>query len=520
MNVSLASVKKSSIGYAKSDLFDQLFTRLEASGHALPEEVLPAPDYISYLRATVPPSWTTNAAHMRLIAEHLDAVERGDIDRLAIHMPPRHAKTETVTVRYAPYCLERNGEHNVLVTGYNERFARRLGRKSRAIAQSRMTLAPDKTAADEWAVAKGGVLMTRGVGSPPTGVGFRRIIIDDPIRRREDAESEVYREKVWDWYTDDLYTRLEPGGAIILVMTLWQEDDIGARAVASEPGRWTVLKLPALAEDNDPLGRAPGAALWPERFDEAALERIHGVMSQNDGERSWEALYQQNPTPREGSFFKVSQLHIVKAAPASSRKVRAWDKAATANDGDWTVGVLMSADGMGRFCVEDVVRGRWSTDERDKMIRQTAALDGPLVKIHGAQDPGSAGVDDALAFTRMLAGYTVKTERVSGKKETRADPYSSQVNAGNVTLVEGAWNAAFINEHRGFPTGKNDDQVDAAADAFTQLAGPYSGNPVAGGHQGVVDQWRQDVGPRVSYAINPLAPLGNRPGGFGGPPVR
>jgi predicted phage terminase large subunit-like protein len=685
----------------------------------------------------MPPAWSL-PSHLKAIAEHLDAVTRGDCDRLAIFMPPRHGKTETLSVRYPVYRLQRDPAMNCLITGYNERFARRLGRKARNVAQGRVPIAPDKAAADEWHTTADGLLMTRGVGSPPTGVGFGLIVIDDPIRRREDAESEVYREKVWDWYTDDLYTRLEPGGAIILVMcltgetpvlmadstekalrdirvgdkvatyengrlstsvvlnwknqgkdhtyaigmesgiivkgnerhpflverdgytewvkirdlkagdkilrarnigengeglsalkrtaknpqsargsavpitidtygqagieplrsiripngqgalktdttsqfpntnpclphrvedaqyaescpdqtsrrigetnsplitttlqeksegfcatsatgqsgtekqsidyysllstfeiipdrivsvaasgyedvfdiqiertenfianglvshnTLWHEDDLGARAIASEPGRWTVLKLPALAEENDTLGRVQGAALWPERFNVEQLHRIRDVMSQNEGLRSWEALYQQNPTPREGVFFKVSKLEIVDAVPAGMRSCRAWDMGAS-EAGDFSAGVKVSGpDATGVWYVEHVNRGRWSTDERNRQVRQTAELDGRDVRIHVPQDPGAAGKDAAIYATRQLAGFSVKTEPVSGSKEIRADPFSSQVNAGNVRLVRGEWNRAFIEELRSFPGGKFDDQVDAVSDAFTELS--------------------------------------------------
>lgn len=449
---------------------------------------LPRPDYLAFLRSTLPAGWTAQPPHIRLIAEHLDAVESGQIDRLAIFMPPRHAKTETVTVRYPVYALSRRPAENVLLTGYNERFARRLGRKARNVAQGRLDLAPDKQAADEWATTAGGVLMTRGVGSPPTGTGFSRIVVDDPIRRREDAESEIYREKVWDWYTDDLYTRLEPGGALILVMTLWHDDDIGARAIASEPGRWTVLKLPALAEAADPLQRPEGAALWPDRYDVDALTRIRAVMAQNEGERSWQALFQQNPTAREGSFFKVGQIGVEGAAPAILPvKVRAWDMAATEGGGDYTAGVLMAKDAQGLYWILDVRRGRWATDARNREIVQAAALDGKQVRIHGPQDPGAAGKDAAAAFVRMLAGYVVKTEPVSGAKTLRADPFSAQVNAGNVRMVKADWNRQLIEELRTFPLGANDDVVDACADAFTEIASvPTLAPPVVGGSRPVI----------------------------------
>lgn len=451
-----------------------VFSKLQASVKPIPQTKQPN-TYLEYLRATLPPTWSTEAAHIRLIAEKLDQVEAGTIDRLAIHMPPRHAKSETVTYRFPVRWLERNPTHNVLVTGYNERFARKFGRRTRNLAMERGILSPGKAAADEWETTSGGLLMTRGVGSPPTGQGFNCIIIDDPVRRRQDAESETVRESTWDWYTDDLYQRLEPGGVIVVIGTMWHEDDIYSRIPASEPGRWDVVKLPALARENDPLGRSYDAPLWPERFDDAALQRIRSVMARNEGERSFEALYQQNPTAREGTFFKPDKIRTVKASevPAGLATVRAWDEAATPGAGDYSVGVKMSGpDASGQYYVLDVVRGQWSTDERDARMRTTAADDGKAVRIRGPQDPGSAGKSRAEAFVRMLTGYAVKTERVSGDKVTRADPMSSQVNAGNFAMVEGEWNRAFREELRSFPTGTHDDQVDAGADAFTALAVP------------------------------------------------
>ena len=432
--------------------------------------------YLNYLPKVSPPDWQFTSPHIKLICEHLDKVTSGEIDRLAIFMPPRHSKSETVTIRYPVYRIERDQRLRALVTGYNERFARKFGRKSRNIAKDRYKLADDKGAADEWETLKGGGLVARGVGSPPTGYGFQLICIDDPIRRREDAESEVYREKVWDWYTDDLYTRLEPGGAMILTLTRWHHDDLAARAIASEPGRWTILQLPALAQEDDPLGRLPGAALWPERFDVESLTRIREVMKRNEGEYSFESLYQQNPTPREGMFFKISQIEIVDAIPSGVSICRGWDLAASKGKGDYTAGVKIARDVNGVWYVMDVRRGQWSSDERNALLKQTAAMDGRQAKIRLAQDPGQAGKEQSEQLIRMLAGYSVRAERVSGDKTTRADGFAAQVNAGNVKMVKGEWNAGFIEELRQFPNGKHDDQIDAAADAFNELALSYTPN--------------------------------------------
>ena len=333
-------------------------------------------------------------------------------------------------------------------------------------------MSEEKAGVDEWETAKGGGVVARGVGTPPTGFGFNLILIDDPIKKREEAESEVYREKVWDWYTDDLYTRLEPGGAIILTLTRWHYDDLAARAIASEPQRWHILTLPALAtEDDDLIGRRKGEALWPERFPAEALERIREVQRKDGGgDYAFEALYQQNPTPVEGSFFKIGKLEIVQAAPALSRTCRAWDLAASSGKGDYTAGVKIGVDANGIWYVLDVRRGQWSPDERDGHLRLSAQTDGNACKVRLAQDPGQAGVDQAQRLTRLLSGYSVRSERVTGDKPTRASGFAAQVNAGNVRLVRGNWNAAFIEEMRQFPQGKNDDQIDAAADAFNELS--------------------------------------------------
>jgi predicted phage terminase large subunit-like protein len=430
------------------------------------------PPYLAYLKTVTPPSWTLDKPHLRLIAKHIDAVERGEIDRLAIFMPPRHAKTETLTVRYPAYCFLSDPTQNCLITGYNERFAARLGRKARGVAVlGGCQLDREKVSASEWQTKSGGACVSRGVGSPPTGIGFHRIVIDDPVKSREDAESEAYREKCWDWYTDDVYTRLEPGGAIVIVMTQWHEDDLSVRAIASEPGRWTVLRLPALSEgEGDLLGRPEGEALWRERYDEESLGRIRDVMAQNEGLRSWEALYQCNPTPREGSFFQVNKIRITETVPGDLDEVRAWDLASTAGGGDFTAGVKIGRSKRGDWYVLDVIHGQWEPTSVQDHILQAAWADGRHCQVFLPQDPGQAGKAQVEQMARLLAGFRVSSERVTGSKEVRAWGWAAQINAGNVFLVKAKWNAAFLAEYRSFPGGKRDDIVDAGSDGFNKLA--------------------------------------------------
>lgn len=454
-----------------SDLYASLLEAAERRFGV--HRAVPPETYGEFVRRTLPPGWSAEPAHIRLIIEHLERVRSGQIKRLRIHMPPRHGKTSTTTLRFPVYWLSRDPGSSVLVTAYNQALARRFGRTCRNMARELGILSDDAKANDDWQTTGGGSFLARGVGSPPTGVGFQLIVIDDPLKSREEADSELYRQKLRDWYTDDLYTRLEPDGAIVAIFTRWHEDDLASVLEETEPGGWVSLRLPALAEDADPLGRKPGEALWPERYPVNELERIRQVQTDEGGSRSWESLYQQNPTPREGSFFRVGQLQYADAGslPPMVRCVRRWDVASSTGSGDWTAGVLMGVDAVGRYYVLDVVRGQWDTDERNRRMQATAAKDGTGVRIIVPQDPGAGGKDMSLALVRLLSGYPVTTERETAAKENRADPLSAQVNAGNVTVARAAWTPAYVEELRTFPAGRNDDQVDASAGAFNALAG-------------------------------------------------
>lgn len=417
----------------------------------------------------VTPTYHWEWRHLAHIREALDRVTRGEIKRLMLFVPPRHGKSEMVTIRYPVWRLEENPTQRVIIGAYNATLAAKFSRKARNIARQRLALNTERTAVEDWETLQGGGVRAVGVGGGITGMGANLIVIDDPVKSREEANSEVYRNRVYDWYTDDLYTRLEPGGAIILIMTRWHEDDLAGRILASDDGpNWTVIKLPAEAEADDPLGRVEGAALCPERYDEAALAEIKRVLLNN-----YYALYQQRPQPVEGSFFKRQWFEIVDGVPFHAQRVRWWDQGATADDGDYTAGVLV-ARAVGMYYVEDVVRGQWSSAERDAIILQTAELDaqryGNTVHYWSGQEPGSGGKDQARAFVRLLAGYTVSTEPESGDKIVRADPFRSQAEAGNAKLKRGNWNGPYLDELTSFPTGKHDDQVDGTSGAFNKVA--------------------------------------------------
>jgi predicted phage terminase large subunit-like protein len=442
----------------------------------LPARRVLAPELQTWL-CEVTPTFKWRWPHLVLIQERLEAQAAGDVQNLMVLCPPQHGKSELVTVRYPVWRLELDPRLRVIVSAYNQTYVDKLARKIRRIAVSRgcFRFASDRHAASEWELVDGGGLLAVGIGGGVTGNPAELAIIDDPIKGREDAESEIQREKVWEWYVDELSTRIQQDGQKLLVLTPWHEDDLRGRILNSpEAKRWTVVRLPAISEgDGDPLGRPEGEPLCAER------RNLEWLLDQKAlGERSFQALYQCNPTPREGSFFQVARLldNVRGEVPAIVRWSRAWDLAASKGNGDFSVGVLMGLDIQGRFWITDVARGQWSPDERNERMRQTARLDGVLVSIRLPQDPGQAGKEQAQALIRMLAGFSVKAISVSGDKQVRADPFAAQLNGGNVYLLRAPWNAAFIEELRQFPSGRHDDAVDAAADAFNDLT---AGQPPA-----------------------------------------
>ncbi len=438
------------------------FSRLEFALRGLPPS-------FRWWNERISPAWEWGWTHLVYLQNQLDRLTHGEIDRLLIHMPPRHGKSEAATIRYPVYRLDCDPSTRVIVGAYNTTLATTFSRKARRVALAAgVKLNEARTAADDWQTLEGGGMRAVGVGSGVTGQGGDLIVIDDPVKSREEAESEVYREKVWQWYTDDLYTRLEPRGSLVLIMTRWHMDDLAGRILASDDAaRWVVVNLPALAMEDDPLGRKPGEALCPERYDETALESIRRVQTAY----SFSALYQQDPRPREGNMFPRAKVEIVDAVPADLKlRVRYWDKGGGPT-GDPTAGIRMATNTERTvFYIEDVVHAQVTIDDRNKLMRQTAELDGHRVRGWVEQEPGSGGKESAQLTIRAMAGFPYHAEPVSGDKVVRADPLAAQWQAGNVKMVRGAWNKAYLDEMEAFPSGVHDDQVDGSSGAFNKLA--------------------------------------------------
>lgn len=421
------------------------------------------------------------AAHHKLLLRELEAVARGETLRLMVNMPPGSAKSTYGSVIFPAWAMAQRPGIDIIGASNTaqlaEGFSRRVMNTVRDHADAlgyRLT----RETAQDWETTNRGCYRAAGIGGAIAGRRADLALIDDPTRSRADAESETVRESQWDWFTGDLRTRLKPGAAIVVIMTRWHADDLGGRLLDRQPGLWRVVSLPAEAGENDPLGRAPGDLLWsdgPYGYG-AELAKIHAEYEAAGAMRDWWALYQQTPRAGEGSLFKTAMVSILPAAPAGGVTFRAWDLAATAQTGtrdpDWTVGVKMQRTPEGRYIVLDVVRMRGGPEEVEAAISNTAAQDGRGVQISIPQDPGQAGKSQVLYLTRRLAGYNVHSSPETGDKSERAMPFASQMNVGNVSLVQGAWNRTYLDELSGFPSATKDDQVDASSRAFAALVAP------------------------------------------------
>lgn len=414
----------------------------------------------------------------------------GRIKRLMVFMPPRHGKSELVSRLFAAYYLYRYPERWVGINSYAADLAYTLSRAARDnFREIGGDIRGDAEAVKHWETTAGGGLWAAGVGGPITGKGWNLGIIDDPLKNAEEASSETIRAKQQEWYGSTFYTREEPcsdedsSGALVVIQTRWHEADLSGYLLKEEeaddePEGWHIVSFAAIKEEADvtfpptctvePDGRAIGEALCAER---RPVEKLHKIR-RRIGDYFFGALYQQQPRPHSGGMFQRPFLPIEDVAPVGGTYVRYWDKASAApGKGDWTAGVLMQRTPDGRFWIEDVVRGQWPGDERNRIILQTAALDkqkyGP-VRIYVEQPPGLAK-ESTDAVVKMLAGYIVQADPVMKDKTERAEPLASQCRAGNVKMVNGRWNRDFLDEACSFPFGSHDDQVDAASGAFKWL---------------------------------------------------
>lgn len=433
--------------------------------------------------------------HTKMICDELQPIADGEQRYIMIEMPPRHGKSMTVTETFPSFFVTKNQDKRVIVASYSDSLARKFGRRNRdkvveygpKLFDVRMSAA--NSASNNWSLEghRGGMIAT-GIGGSITGEGADCLIIDDPFKNAEEANSKTIRDKVWDEWESTLSTRLHKGASVIVIMTRWHEDDIIGRLLEQSPRDWIRLRLPAIAEDaDDLLNRKPGEALCSELgFDEEWAK----TKKKEVGSRTWAALFQQRPSPASGNvfqrhwwkFYVRTQEQLADIADAKGvillpklfdKLAQSWDCTFKDTDeSDFVVGQVWSKK-KADFFLFDQDRGHKNFPTTVNAIR---AMTDKWPKARGKYIEDKANGSAVIQTLQHEISGIIPVEPYGGK-EARANAVSPVIEAGNVYLPHPSiapWVNDFIEECTVFPNGAHDDQVDAMTQALNQLMGSKS----------------------------------------------
>lgn len=434
--------------------------------HQIQHEVESLSDFI----ARMTPKHAPIPWHLQQVVSLIEETRQREV-YATISMPPRFGKTVTLAhglawrTLYDPACLNFYATFGDTLAQQTSRAVRKL------VRQAGVPLDPEVQNVHDWRTILGGGLKATTTGGEVTGRGCNSglIVCDDIVKGREQAESKLIRDKAYDWFCDDMMSRLEPGASLIVNMTRWHEDDIIGRIKADGFGLpWVHIELPAVIGSDgkaaDERNTEDARSLWPEVW---PLDRLAAIRLR--GEYGWWSLYQQSPVPRGGGMFRREWFQPVDTIPDDGHAVRGWDLAASSErDSAQTAGVKLRMVN-GKTFIEDVVCIQGTPHEVEQLIVQTAAQDGPNVLQDLPQDPGQAGKAQKSYLASKLNGYRVSFSPESGSKELRAEPFAAQCQALNVFMVRAPWNGAYLSEMESFPAGKLRDRVDATSRAYAAL---------------------------------------------------
>lgn len=376
------------------------------------------------------------AKHLELLCKKLEQIEQGELKRLMVFMPPRHGKSEVVSKKFPAWYLGRNPDNEIIISSYSADLAYDFSRLARNTLKDYghifdVELAKDSSAVGKWGIEghRGG-LTAAGVGGPITGRGANVFIIDDPTKNWEEARSETIRDKIWNWYQTVARTRLAPNGAIVLVMTRWHEDDLAGRLLKQEKEKWEIINFPAIAEENDILGRKSGEALWPERYNIDELNDIKSTMLK----RLWLALYQQKPRKdEEGALWNYDMFKYVDEYPDLQRIVVAIDPAVTNKSSSDETGIIVAGKSAAGFAY--VLDDRTCKDTPNGWAKKAVAAYKKYKadRIVGEVNQGGDMVESTIRTVDWTVSY--KAVRATRGKQIRAEPVAALYEQGKVFHV-------------------------------------------------------------------------------------
>lgn len=406
------------------------------------------------------------------IARKLEKVQSGEIKRLIITVPPRHGKSELASINFPAWCLGKDPEQEIITSSYSADLAQDFGYKTRNLVNTpayqelfETRLRDDSKSKAKWLTGEGGGYTSVGVGGAITGRGADKLIIDDPFKNRAEAESQLVRDNVWNWYTSTAYTRLEKGGAVVLILTRWHEDDLAGRllkAQAEGGDQWDLINFPAIAIQDETY-RKSGEALWPEKYDIDALMSIKGVVGSYD----WSALYQQSPISSDtqefnSQFFQYRDFEHVRGLETNNFLTI-----------DTAISKKSEADYTG-FCLNFVDReGKWNIKAWRMKIGPTELID-MLFSLQKEYRLTSIGIEETI-YLMVIKPFLDQEQRLRNRflrivplkhnqtqKEIRIRALLPRYESYSVFHIKGL--AVDLEEEQiSFPKGVHDDVLDAEA---------------------------------------------------------
>jgi predicted phage terminase large subunit-like protein len=437
--------------------------------------------YVDYVEFVHEKQWI-RGKHLELICntvqDFLDGKLMNDKGKecnvLLISVPPQHGKSQTVTETLPSWYIGRNPNSRVIEVSYGDDLARRFGRRNKQKINQfgkklfNIEISSDTRSDTEFEISNyRGSMISRGIMAGLTGQAGDLIIIDDPIKNREQADSEIYREKVWDEYLNSIKTRLSAKGKIIIILTRWHEDDIAGRIISQGTEDYYELNIPLEAEENDILGRNVGDSLFPEiGKDNEWLQKTKKAYIGESGSRAWNALFQGRPVSIEGNLIKREWWKFYDKLPRIATKILSVDATFKGEKtSDYVVIQVWGKTGADMYLIDQ---------HRAKMDFPTTlvAIKNMIRKhpdAHAKFIEDKANGSAIIAMLRREIGGIIPVNPQGGKV-ARVNAISPYIESGNVYLPRNAaWLIDFLNESSAFPNGKNDDQIDAMSQALSRF---------------------------------------------------